>query len=211
MAQIHMHRGTSFRHSSARRGRPANQTQLYFFSSGFPNGNAPWLGAPKPNAAGVVPFCPCPIPEKLNGEAGPPPVDVDGVTGVNTNGDDLEPVVWFVAVAVFVVPGVFEKLKENVGLSMAGAESDVVVVAVVATGNALTGVVVAPNTLPFLNGLGPGLEVSCFGGASEKGEVPVVAGVVEEVLEGKATFGSVGLFAAKLNAEGCDAGCWGAD
>lgn len=90
----------------------------------------------------------------MNGEAGPPPVDVEGVTGVNINGDDLAPVVWFVAVVVFVVPEATGRLKENAGLSMAEGGFDAVVVA---AGNALTGVVVAPNTLPFLSGLGPGL------------------------------------------------------
>ena len=117
------------------------------------------------------------------------------------------PVVSFVV--VFVVPGVLDKLKENVGLSVAVAGVDDVV------GNALTGVVVVPNT--FLSGLGPGLEVSCLGAASEKipGGMPVVAGVVE-VTEGKATFGSAppaGLFVPELNCgwEGCDdAGCEGA-
>lgn len=186
-----------------------NQRQFYFFSSGFPNENAPGFGAPKPNAAGVVPFCPCAIPEKLNGEAAPPPVDVEGVTGVNINGDAFEPVVSFVV----VVLGVFGKLKENVGLSVAGTGVGRVVEVEVVMGNALVGVVVAPNTLPFLNGLGPGLEVSSLEGVNEKtpGEVPVVAGVVD----GKATLGSDapgGLFVVKLNEGwvGCDAGFGGA-
>jgi hypothetical protein len=109
-------------------------------------------------------------------------------------------------VVVVVVPGVFEKLYGNVCLSVAGVDNVVVVV----VGNALTGIVVAPNTVSFLNGLGPGLEVSCLGAVSEKtpGEVPVVAEVVE-LMDGKTTFGSVppaGLFALKLNrgCEGCD-------
>lgn len=141
----------------------------------------------------------------MNGEGPPPPVDVEGVTGVNTNGDAFEPVVSFVV----IVLGVFEKLKENVGLSVAGTGVGSVVEVEVVTGNALVGVVVvAPNTLPFLNGLGPGLEVSSFEGVNEKapGEVPVV--------DGKVTLGSDppgGLFVVKLNEGwvGCDTGCGG--
>jgi hypothetical protein len=131
----------------------------------------------------------------LNGEVAPPPVDVEGVIGVNTNGDGLGPVVSFVVVVVG--PGVFEKLKGNADLSVAGVGVDDVVLVVV--GNALTGVVVVPKTVPFLNGLGPGLEASCFGAASEKipVEEPEVVGVAG-VIDGKATFGS-GLFAPKLN------------
>lgn len=190
---------------------PENQRQLYFFSSGFPNENAPWFGAPKPKAAGVAPFCPCVIPEKLNGEGPPPPVDVEGVTGVNTNEDAFEPVVSFVV----MVLGVFGKLKENAGLSVAGVGVSSVVEAEVVIGNALVGtvVVVAPNTLPFLNGLGPGLEVSGLVVGNEKtpDEVPLVV----EVVEGKVTFGSDppgGLFVGKLNEGwvGCDTGCGGA-
>lgn len=146
-----------------------------------------------------MPVCPCPIVAKLNGEGPPPPVDVEGVTGVNTNGDGLEPVVSFVVVVL--VLGVFEKLKGNVGLSVAVAGVDGAVVVVV--GNALTGVVVVPNTVPFLSGLGPGLEVSCLGAAGEKIPVEVLGvAVVVEVMDGKATFGSVppaGLFAPKLS------------
>ena len=185
---------------SGGRNHAENQRQVYF-SSGFPNANVPWLGAPKPNAAGVIPFCPCPIPPKLNGEVAPPPVEVEGVTGVNMNWEGgLELVVSFVVVAVL---GVFAKLKENVGLSLAGAGVDGVEVVVVVVGNALTGVVVGPNTLPFLSGLGSGFEASCLGAASEKtpGELPVVTGVAG-LVEGKATFGSdppAGLFVAKLN------------
>ena len=104
--------------------------------------NAPCVGAPNPNAAGVVPFCPCPVAPKLNGDAGPPPVDVEGVTGVNTNGDGLEPVVPLVEV---VVAGVLETLKENAGLFVAGAGVDCVVP------NALIGVDVVPNALPFVD------------------------------------------------------------
>lgn len=103
-----------------------------------------------------------------------------------------------------VVPGVLGLPKKSAGLSVAGAGVDNVVVVVVAVvGNTLTGAVVVPNTVPFLNGLGPGLEASCLGAASEKilGEVLVVAGVVE-VVDGKATLESVppaGLFTPKLN------------
>lgn len=182
---------------AGRRKQPGYQRSIYFFSSGFQFANDPWFGAPKPNAAGVIPFCPCPIAPKLNGEVTPPPVDVEGVTGVNVNGDGLGPVPSFVVVVV--VPGVFEKLKENAGLSVAGAGVDGVVV----VGNVLAGVDIGSNALPFLNGLGPGLEVSCFGARDEKilGEVPVVAGVVN-VVDGKATFGSdppAGLFTPKFS------------
>jgi len=70
----------------------------------------------------------------LNGEVTPPPVDVEGVTGVNTNAEGLEPVVPFVAGVVVVevveVPGVLETLKENDGLFVTGPETDAVVVLV---------------------------------------------------------------------------------
>lgn len=159
--------------------------------------NAPWLGA-NPNAAGVAPFWPWPVTPKLNGEAFPPPVDVEGVTGVNTNGDGLEPAV---PLTVVVVPGVLETPKANVGAFVAGAGVDDVVVVVVP--NALTGVDVVPNALPLVSGPEPGLGASCLGAENtdKPCEVPVFAGVVEFV-EGKATFGSdppVGLFAARLN------------
>lgn len=91
--------------------------------------NGPEL-VPNPNAAGVVPFCLCPVDPKSNGDAVPPPVDVEGVTGVNTNGDCLEPVVPFVVVVEVVVPGVSGTLKENVCLFVAGAGLDDVVVVV---------------------------------------------------------------------------------
>ena len=121
------------------------------------------------------------------------------MTGVNTNWDDLEPVVSFVV----VVPGAFGGLKENVGLSVAGAGVDGVVAVVVE--NTLTGAGVVPNTVPFLSGLGPGLEVSCLTVASEKalGEVPVPTAVFK-VVGGKATFRSVpptGLFPPKLKSD----------
>ena len=156
----------------------------------------PWPD-PNPNAAGVVPFCPCPVAPKLNGDAAPPPVDVEGVTGVNVNTGGFEPVVPFV-VAV-VVPGVLGALKGNVGLFVAGAGVGGVVVVVP---NALTGVDVIPNALPFVNGLGPSLEASCLGAAVKNMpcEAPVFAGMVE-FADGKATFGSdppTGLF-PKLN------------
>lgn len=78
--------------------------------------------APNPNAAGVVPFCLCPVAPKSNGDVVPPPVDVDGVTGVNTNPGCLEPVVPFVVIVEVVdVPGVLEASKENVCLFVAGA------------------------------------------------------------------------------------------
>lgn len=84
---------------------------------------------PNPNAAGVVPFCLGPVAPKSNGDAVPPPVDVEGVTGVNTNAGCLEPVVPFVVVVdVVEVPGVLETPKENVCLFVAGAGVDVVVV-----------------------------------------------------------------------------------
>jgi len=197
MKPTYAYREPSFKFTSGRLMHPENQRSSHFFSSGFANENPPWFGAPKPNAAGVIPVCPCPIVVKSNGEATSPPVDIEGVTGVNTNWGGLGPVVSFAV----VVPGVFGGLKENIGLSVAGAGADDVVV--VAVENALTGIVGIPNTVPFLSGLGPGLGVSCLGVASEKtpGEVPVVTGVVEFV-DGKATFESVpptGLFAAKLN------------
>jgi len=156
--------------------------------------NAVWPG-PNPNAAGVGLFCPCPVTPKWNGDPVPPPVDVEGVTGVNTNVGCLEPVVPFVV----VVPGVLGAPKGNTGLFVAGAGG----VMVVLVSNALTGVDVVPNALPFVSGLGPGLGASCLGAAngSMPCEVPVFAGVVEFV-EGKAAFGSdppAGLFAAKLN------------
>lgn len=132
----------------------------------------------------------------MNGDATPPPVDVDGVTGVNTNAGGLEPVVPFVVGVVVVeaveVPGVLEMLKENAGLFVTGPGGDVVVLLV--GPNALTGVDVVPNALPFANGLGTGIEPSCLGAGNENApcEVPVFAFV-----GGKATFGSsppAGLF-----------------
>lgn len=168
----------------------SNQRSIYFFSAGFPDVN--WLCAPNPNAAGVIPFCPCPVAPKLNGDADPPPVD-EGVGGVNVNTGGLEPVISFV---VAVVEGV---LEEN-SLFIAGAGMDGVVP------NALTGVDVVPNALPFVSGLGLGLEGSCLGAANESVpcEPSVVAGMTEFV-DGKAAFGSgppASLFAAKLNGEG---------
>ena len=137
---------------------------------------------------------------KLNGDVVPPPVDVEGVTGVNTN---LGPVVPFVVVVVVVVAvlGALETPKGNDGLFVAGAGMDGVIVVVVL--NALTGVDVVPNVLPFVSGLEPGLGASCLGTANGSApcEVPVSAGVVE-FMEGKVAFGSdppAGLFAAKLN------------
>ena len=172
---------------------------IYFFSAGFPNVNGSWPGVPNPNAAGVVPLCPCPVTPKLNGDPAPPPVDVEGVTGVNTNVGGLGFVVPFVVVEVVVVPGVLEKPKEGIGLFVAGVGVGCVVVVVP---NALTGVDVVPNTLPFVNGLGPGLGASCLGGANENipGEVLVVTGVVE-FEDGKVTFESdppAGLLAVKF-------------
>jgi len=157
--------------------------------------NAPWAGAPNPNAAGVVPFCPCPVAPKLNGDVAPPPVDVEGVTGVKTNGEGLKPVAPFVVEVV--VAGGLGALKENVGLFVAGVGMDGVVP------NALTGVDVVPNALPFADRPGPGLKPSCLGALSENipCEVPVVVGLVEFV-DGKVTFWSdppAGLFAEKLN------------
>jgi len=155
--------------------------------------NAPWPGAPNPNAAGVVPFCPCPGATKLKGDPAPPPVDVEGVTGVNTNEGGLDAVVSFVVLGVLGMP------KENADLLVGGAGVDGVVVLL----NALTGVGVVPNALPFITGLGPGLEVSCLGAANENmpGEVPVVVEMVG-FEDGKLTFKSdppVGLFVPKLN------------
>jgi len=104
----------------------------------------------------------------------------------------------------FVVPevvvGVLGTLKLNAGL-FAGAGVDVVVVVVPL--NALTGADIVPNAVPFVRGVGPGLEASCFGAANENvlGEVPVVAGVVE-FKDGKLTFKSdppAGLFAPRPN------------
>lgn len=148
---------------------------------------------------------------KLNGDVTPPPVDVEGVTGVNTNAGGLGPVVPFVVGVVVVevveLPGT---LKETAGLFVAGPGVDAVVVLVRL--NALTGVDVVPNALPFVNGLGAGIEPSCLGAGNENPpcEVPGFTGVVEFV-DGKATFGSdppAGLFRLKLKVgwEGCDAG-----
>jgi len=120
--------------------------------------NVPWPGVPNPNAAGVVPFCPCPVAPKLNGDPVPPPVDVEGVTGVNTNEDGLGATGSFVVLEVAVLLGVLGMPKENGGLSVGGAGVDGVVVVVLL--NALTGIGVVPNALPFISGLGPGLEVS---------------------------------------------------
>jgi hypothetical protein len=163
--------------------QPTNQIPDYFFSVGFPNVNA---GGPNPNAAGVAPFCPDPDAPKLNGDLAPPPVDGKWVTGVNTNAEGLEPVVPFVVV------------EGNVGLFIVGAGVDCAVVVFVP--NALTGVDVVPNTLPFASGLGPGLEASCLGAAN--GCAPVEVPGVVEVEDGKAVHESdppAGLFAAKLN------------
>jgi len=155
-------------------------------------------GVPNPNAAGVVPFCPC--PGKLNGDAVPPPIDVDGVTGVNMNWGGLGAVVSFVVLEVILVSEVLEAGKENIGLSVGAGAGVVMVVPLL---NALTGVGVIPNALSFVNGLGPGLEVSCLGAGNENmpDEVPVVAEVLE-FEDGRLTFKSdppAGLFAPKLN------------
>ena len=142
--------------------------------------NPPGLGAPNPNAAGVVPFCPCPGAPKLNGDPVPNPADSEGVTGVNVNEDGLESVV------PFVVPGGLETPKEFV----AGVGCVV--------GNALTGAGVIPNALPFASGLGPGLEASCLGATNWK--VPVVAEMLGPG-DGKETFESdpsAGLLAVDL-------------
>ena len=109
---------------------------------------------------------------------------------MNTNCVGLEPVASFVAVVV--VP---EKLKEAAGFSVTGVGLDGVVV----IENALTGVGIVPNALPFLSGLGPGLEVSCLG--VEDGKIPGEVPVPEEV-DGNESFRSEppdGLFAPKLN------------
>jgi len=182
-----IHRGF-FRLLSGRWKRPKNQRLVHFFSAGFPDVN--WFVAPNPDAAGVVPFCPCPVTPKLNGDAVPPPVDVEGVGGVNTNTGCLEPVVSFVAVV--------EGVLEGNSVFVAGAGVDGVV------SNALTGADVVPNTLPFVSGLRPGLEESCLGAANGNTPCeppPVVVGVVE-LVDGKASFGSgppAGLFAEKPN------------
>jgi hypothetical protein len=86
--------------------------------------NGPGL-VPNPNAAGVVPFGFCAVAPKSNGDAAPPPVDVEGVTGVNTNVGCLELAVPFVVVVDVVdAPGVLETLKEIVCWSVAGAGVD---------------------------------------------------------------------------------------
>ena len=172
---------------------PKNQRSVYFFSAVFPNVNPPGLGPPNPNAAGVVPFCPCPGAPKLNGDPVPNPVDGEGVTGVKVNADDFESTAAFVVLEAVVVPGVLETPKEDAGLFVAGG-CDV--------GNALTGAEVTPNALPFASGLGPGLEVSCLGATNGNtpGEVPVVAGMLGPE-DGNVTFESdppAGLLAAKL-------------
>ena len=175
---------------------PKNQRSLYFFSAAFPNVNGPGFGVPNPNAAGVVPFCPCPGAPKLNGDPGTTPVDVEGVTGVNTNADGLESVVPFVVMGVVVLPGVLETLKEDVGLFGTGAGVSCIV------GNALTGVDVIPKALPFIGWLGPGLGASCLGvpNGNTPGEIPAVAGLLG-FEDGKVPFESdppAGLLAAKL-------------
>ena len=81
-----------------------------------PNTNA---GGPNPNVVGVVPYRPGPAASKLNGDPAPPPVDIEGVTGVNMNAESLEPAVPFVVA------------EGNVGLFTTGAGVDCVVVAVV--------------------------------------------------------------------------------
>ena len=174
-----------------------NQRSIYFCSAGFPNVNAPEVGAPNPNAAGVGPFCPCPCPvdPKLNGDPGPAPVDVEGVGGVNTNAVGLVLVVPFVVTDVVVLPGVLDTPKDGIGLSIAGEGVSGVVVAIP---NALTGVDVVPKALPFVNGWEPGLGASCWGttNGDTLGDAPVV-----EFEDGKVTFESdppAGLFAAKL-------------
>jgi hypothetical protein len=101
-----------------------------------------------------------------------------------------------VVVVVVVMKGLLGTPKED-GWFVAGAGVGGVVP------NALTGVDVVPNALPFVCGLGPGLEGSCLGAAKESVpcELPVVAGVVE-LVDGKVTFVSnppPGLFAVKLN------------
>ena len=155
--------------------------------------NGPGFGAPNPNAAGVAPFCPCPAPPKLNGDPGTTPVDVEGVTGVNTNEGGLESVDPFMVIGVAVL---LETLKEDVGLFGAGAGVGCVV------GNALTGVDVIPKAPPFVDGPGPGLEVSCLKALNGDmpGGVPVVAGLLG-FEDGKVTLESdppAGLLAAKL-------------
>ena len=120
--------------------------------------NVPWPGVPNPNAAGVVPFCPCLVTPKLNGDPVPPPIDVEGVTGVNTNEDGLDVAGLFVVLGVAMLLGVLGMPKENGGLFVGGAGEDGIVVVVLL--NALTGIGVVPNALPFISGPGPGLEVS---------------------------------------------------
>jgi hypothetical protein len=123
---------------------------------------------------------------KINGDPVPSPVDVKGVSGVNTNTEGLE-----LAVPFMVVEG-------NVALFVLGAGVDRIVVVVVL--NALTGVNVVPNALPFMIRFGPGLEASSLGVANGCGPVEV-PGVVEAG-DGKAVHRSdppAGLFAVKLN------------
>jgi hypothetical protein len=110
---------------------------------------------------------------------------------------------------VVVVPGVLETPKEVAGLSVAEAGVSGVVVAIL---NALTGVDVVPNALPFIGGLGPGLEVSCLGTTNwdMAGKAPLVG-----FEDGKVTFGSdapVGLLAvkSKRGREDCGTGWEGA-
>ena len=86
---------------------------------------------PNPNAAGVAPFCLGPVAPKSKGDAIPPPVDVEGVTGVNTNAGCLEPLIPFVVVVdVVEVPGVLGTPKENGVLFVTGTGVDAVVVLV---------------------------------------------------------------------------------
>jgi len=161
---------------------------------------APWPGVPNPNAAGVAPFCPCPPAPKSNGDPVPFPIDVEGVTGVNTNVGGLGPVVPSVPVEeVVAAEEVLEAPKENVGLFIAGAG----VGGVAVVPNALTGVGVVPNRFPLVVWFTPGLKVSCLGAGNEKvlGEVPVVAEVVK-FGDGKVTFESdppAGLLILKPN------------
>jgi len=112
------------------------------------------------------------------------------------NADGLESVVPFVVLEAVVVLGVLDTPNEDMGLFVTGAGVGCVV------GNALTGADVIPNALPFANGLGPGLEVSCLGAPNDNtpGETPGVAGMLGPA-DGKVSFMSeppAGLLAAKL-------------
>ena len=152
--------------------QPTDRIPVYFFSAGFPK------------ATSVVPLYPGPATTKVKWRSSSVSCKCRGVAEVNTNVGGLEPVVLFTVA------------KENAGLFITGAGVDGVVALVVP--NALKGVDVVLNTLPFVSGLGPGLEVSCLGATNRC--VPVEVPRVVEVEDGKIVHESnppASLFVAK--------------